>query len=56
MGYGWLSVRSFNDFNGSIIVHSVGGWGALIEIPLLRVHITKYNVQVKAIEVHKTYL
>ncbi len=29
-GYGWLDDRGFYDFAGSTLVHSVGGWGALV--------------------------
>jgi Amt family ammonium transporter len=29
-GGGWLSVMGFSDFAGSTIVHSVGGWAALV--------------------------
>lgn len=29
-GGGWLDARGFYDFAGSTLVHSVGGWGALV--------------------------
>jgi Amt family ammonium transporter len=29
-GGGWLAEKGFHDFAGSTIVHSVGGWGALV--------------------------
>ncbi len=29
-GYGWLHDMGFHDFAGSTLVHSVGGWGALV--------------------------
>ena len=29
-GAGWLDERGFHDFAGSTLVHSVGGWGALV--------------------------
>lgn len=34
-GGGWLSSQGFSDFAGSTIVHSVGGWAALIGAILL---------------------
>ena len=29
-GGGWLDAKGFHDFAGSTLVHSVGGWGALV--------------------------
>jgi ammonium transporter, Amt family len=34
-GAGWLADRGFTDFAGSTLVHSVGGWGALVAILIL---------------------
>lgn len=42
-GGGWLSELGFHDFAGSTIVHSVGGWGALVMVLLLGPRLGKYN-------------
>ncbi|WP_238387149.1 ammonium transporter [Sphingobacterium olei] len=42
-GGGFLDELGFVDFAGSTIVHSVGGWGALVGIWLLGPRIGKYN-------------
>ncbi len=42
-GGGWLSEAGFHDFAGSTLVHSVGGWGALIGAFLLGPRLGKYN-------------
>jgi len=42
-GYGWLNTLGFYDFAGSTIVHSVGGWGALIGAILLGPRIGKFG-------------
>ncbi len=34
-GKGWLSAQGFHDFAGSTLVHSVGGWAALVAVWLL---------------------
>ncbi|WP_018341757.1 ammonium transporter [Cytophaga aurantiaca] len=34
-GYGWLNTIGFQDFAGSTLVHSVGGWAALAGVILL---------------------
>ncbi len=34
-GEGWLYERGFSDFAGSTIVHSVGGWAALVAVLLI---------------------
>ncbi len=50
-GAGWLDELGFYDFAGSTIVHSVGGWAALIMAFLLGPRIGKYgkNGEVNAI-------
>ena len=42
-GGGWLDGLGFYDFAGSTLVHSVGGWGALIAIFLLGARIGKFG-------------
>ncbi len=42
-GGGWLDAMGFYDFAGSTLVHSVGGWGALIGAMLLGPRIGKYS-------------
>jgi Amt family ammonium transporter len=41
-GGGWLDGLGFYDFAGSTLVHSVGGWGALVGVMLLGPRIGKY--------------
>ena len=41
-GGGWLDGLGFNDFAGSTIVHSVGGWAALTGVLLLGPRTGKY--------------
>jgi len=41
-GEGWLHAKGFYDFAGSTLVHSVGGWGALVMAWLLGPRIGKY--------------
>jgi Amt family ammonium transporter len=41
-GYGWLHDAGFYDFAGSTLVHSVGGWGALVMATLLGARKGKY--------------
>ena len=41
-GEGWLDARGFYDFAGSTLVHSVGGWGALVMACLLGPRAGKY--------------
>mgnify|MGYP003971481225 CR=1 FL=1 len=42
-GYGWLDDIKFYDFAGSTLVHSVGGWAALVMAWLLGPRLEKYN-------------
>ncbi len=42
-GGGWLDTLGFYDFAGSTIVHSVGGWAALVMVILLGPRLGKYN-------------
>ncbi len=42
-GGGWLSAKGMIDFAGSTVVHSVGGWAALIGALLLGPRIGKYK-------------
>lgn len=42
-GGGWLDAMGFYDFAGSTLVHSVGGWGALIGILFLGPRLGKYS-------------
>ncbi len=41
-GGGWLAQRGFQDFAGSTVVHSVGGWSALTGAMLLGPRLGKY--------------
>jgi Amt family ammonium transporter len=41
-GGGWLNTMGFYDFAGSTLVHSVGGWGALVGAIILGPRIGKY--------------
>ncbi|MDR2522026.1 MAG: ammonium transporter [Spirochaetaceae bacterium] len=42
-GRGWLSTMGFHDFAGSTVVHSVGGWAALVGAAVLGPRIGKYT-------------
>jgi len=46
-GGGWLSEMGFVDFAGSTVVHSVGGWAALMGAILLGPRIGKYTKEGK---------
>jgi ammonium transporter, Amt family len=41
-GEGWLDQKGFYDFAGSTLVHSVGGWAALIGVLMLGPRLGKY--------------
>lgn len=47
-GGGWLDALGFQDFAGSTIVHSVGGWAGLIGALILGPRIGKYGEDGKA--------
>jgi Amt family ammonium transporter len=53
-GGGWLFSLGFHDFAGSTIVHSVGGWAALMGAAFLGPRMGKYNAegQVNALPGH----
>jgi Amt family ammonium transporter len=51
-GTGWLADKGFHDFAGSTIVHSVGGWGALLGALILGPRLGKYNGKTNAIPGH----
>ena len=50
---GWLSELGFSDFAGSTVVHSVGGWAALVGAAILGPRLGKYqNGRVNALPGH----
>ncbi|MEE3196442.1 MAG: ammonium transporter [Candidatus Neomarinimicrobiota bacterium] len=42
-GGGWLDYKNFQDFAGSTLVHSVGGWAALVGAYMLGPRLGKYG-------------
>jgi Amt family ammonium transporter len=46
-GGGWLASKGFLDFAGSTVVHSIGGWAALVGILFLGPRIGKYGADGK---------
>jgi len=57
-GGGWLSELGFHDFAGSTVVHSLGGWAALMGAWIIGPRIGKYtnDGKVKAIKGHSLTL
>ena len=53
-GGGWLAEKNFHDFAGSTLVHSVGGWAALVGAYTLGPRLGKYskNDEIKPIMGH----
>ncbi len=47
-GGGWLSKLGFLDFAGSTVVHSVGGWAALVGAIVLGPRLGKYDITGKS--------
>ena len=47
-GGGWLSQLGFHDYAGSTVVHSIGGWSALVGAKILGPRIGKYGKNGKA--------
>ncbi|MBT8492373.1 MAG: ammonium transporter [Deltaproteobacteria bacterium] len=47
-GGGWLSELGFADFAGSTVVHSVGGWAALVGAAMLGPRIGRYDSKGRA--------
>jgi ammonium transporter, Amt family len=46
-GNGWLAARGFHDFAGSTVVHSVGGWAALMGAWIIGPRMGKYDSEGK---------
>ena len=57
-GGGWLSNLGFHDFAGSTVVHSLGGWAALVGAAIIKPRIGKYgkNGEINAIHGHSITL
>jgi len=61
-GGGWLSELGFHDFAGSTVVHSVGGWSAMMGAIMVGPRIGKYvkgedgKIHVRAIQGHNMAL
>jgi ammonium transporter, Amt family len=53
-GGGWLAQKGFLDFAGSTVVHSTGGWAALVGVFVLGPRLGKYGAdgKIKAIPGH----
>lgn len=50
-GGGWLSKMGFIDFAGSTVVHSVGGWAALVGAAIIGPRMGKYTKEGKAVAI-----
>lgn len=50
-GGGWLGNLGFHDFAGSTVVHSLGGWCALIGAKIIGPRIGKYNEKGEALAI-----
>ncbi|TAE34281.1 MAG: ammonium transporter [Alphaproteobacteria bacterium] len=50
-GGGWLHVMGFQDFSGSTLVHSVGGWCALTAVWLTGARAGRFDAQGKSITI-----
>lgn len=48
-GAGWLDAMGFQDFAGSTLVHSVGGWAALVGIIILGARVGRFDAQGKPV-------
>lgn len=48
-GAGWLDVMGFQDFAGSTLVHSVGGWAALAGIIIVGPRIGRFDAEGKPV-------
>jgi Amt family ammonium transporter len=57
-GGGWLSSMGFHDFAGSTVVHSVGGWAAVVGASIIGPRVGKYgkNGEVNTISAHNITL
>ena len=55
-GGGFLDALGFYDFAGSTLVHSVGGWGALVLVVLLGPRLGKYNADGTVNAIHGSNL
>jgi len=57
-GGGWLSEMGFHDFAGSTVVHSLGGWAALVGARMIGPRLGKYSKtgKVNAIQGHSITL